>query len=171
LLLPALLLLPATDARMLLVIDLPLCIGTTGSLAAFYGMAESAQGRSAWSAIVRLPALIALGAGLSPHLTAAVFDGMGNMAGEFVRTPKRGESRGRYRQVAKLPLVEMALALVSACSVVAAIQTQHYFAAPFAALFMAGYSYVATLVIQEQLGPKSSAPSVEAEPASMARAA
>ncbi len=172
LLLPALILLPATDARMLLLIDLPLCIGTTGSLAAFYGMAESAQGRSAWNAIVRLPALIALGAGLSPHLTAAVFDGLGNMAGEFVRTPKRGEARGRYRQVAKLPLAEMALALVSAASVAAAIETQHYFAAPFALLFMCGYGYVATLVIQEQFGQKSAATAaVQPEPASMARAA
>ncbi|HEV8245255.1 MAG TPA: glycosyltransferase, partial [Polyangiaceae bacterium] len=130
LLLPALLFMPATDVRMLLVIDLPLCIGTTGSLAAFYGSAEHAQGRSVWSAVVRLPALIALGAGLAPHLTFAFFDGLRNMAGEFVRTPKRGDARGRYRQAAKLPLAEMALGLVSAASVVAAIETQHYFAAP-----------------------------------------
>ncbi len=75
LLLPALIFMPATDMRMLLLIDLPLCIGTTGSLAAFYGMAERSAGRSPWHAIVRLPALIALGAGLAPHLTAAVFDG------------------------------------------------------------------------------------------------
>jgi glycosyltransferase involved in cell wall biosynthesis len=156
LLLPALIFMPATDMRMLLLIDLPLCIGTTGSLAAFYGMAERSAGRSAWQAIVRLPALIALGAGLAPHLTAAVLDGATSMAGEFVRTPKRGEARGRYRQVAKLPLAEIALALVSAASVVAAIETQHYIAAPFAALFMSGYAYVAALVIQEQFLTRSS---------------
>ncbi len=174
LLLPALLFMPATDVRMLLIIDLPLCIGTTGSLAAFYGTAEVAQGRSAWSAIARLPALIALGAGLAPHLSAAVFDGLRNMSGEFVRTPKRGEARGRYRQAAKLPLVEMALTMVSAASVLAAIETEHYFAAPFALLFMLGYGYVSTLVIQEQLARTSSAPAaepaVESE-APMARAA
>ncbi len=79
------------------------------------------------------------------------------MAGEFVRTPKRGEARGRYRQVAKLPFAEMALALVSAASVVAAIETRHYFATPFAALFTVGYGYVATLVLQEPFLPRPTA--------------
>ncbi len=59
----ALLFMPASDVRTLLLIDLPLCIGATGSLATFYAMAELAQGRSAWGAMKRLPALIALGAG------------------------------------------------------------------------------------------------------------
>ncbi|HKO48227.1 MAG TPA: glycosyltransferase [Polyangiaceae bacterium] len=152
LLLPALVFMPASDVRTLLLIDLPLCIGATGSLATFYAMAEIAQGRSAWGAMKRLPALIALGAGLAPHLSSAVFDGMRSMAGEFVRTPKRGEQRGRYRQYAKLPTTEIALAAVCACSVVASIETGHYFATPFAALFMSGYGYVAALVIQEQFG-------------------
>jgi len=152
LLLPALVFMPASDVRTLLLIDLPLCIGATGSLATFYAMAEVAQGRSAWGAMKRLPALIALGAGLAPHLSSAVFDGMRSMAGEFVRTPKRGEQRGRYRQYAKLPLSEMALATVCAGSVVASVETGHYFATPFAALFMSGYGYVAALVIQEQFG-------------------
>src|SRR5205814_6218933 len=103
----------------------------TGSIATFYITAEVAQGRSGWGAAKRLPALIALGAGLAPHLTAAVFDGLTKMAGEFVRTPKRGSSvgapkknaTGRYFQHAKLPLVEMALCLVSAASVVASLET------------------------------------------------
>jgi hypothetical protein len=151
LLLPALVLLPATDIRTLLIVDVPLCIGATGSLAAFYGMAEKARGRSAWNAIVRLPALIALGTGLSPHLTGAVFEGLTSMAGEFVRTPKRGDARGRYRQVSKLPFVEAALSAVSATSAVVAAQTGHYLAMPFAALFSFGYLYVAVLVAREQL--------------------
>lgn len=171
LLLPALMLMPATDLRTMLLIDLPLCIGATGSLAAFYAMAERAQGRSIWGAVKRLPALIALGAGLSPHLTAAVLDGLSSMAGEFVRTPKRGSDGGRYRQVAKLPLAEMGLALVNAASVVAAIETGHWFAAPFAALFMLGYGYVATLVVYEQLGrPLPEADRVSTEPAAPAEA-
>src|SRR6187399_2540736 len=141
-LLPALLFMPATSYRALVMVDLPLCMGATGSLAAFYGMAEVARGRSRWHAIAKLPALIALGAGLAPHLTAAVFDGLRSMAGEFVRTPKRGEQRGRYRQYAKLPMTEIALAAVCAGSVVASLETGHYFATPFAALFMSGYGYV-----------------------------
>jgi cellulose synthase/poly-beta-1,6-N-acetylglucosamine synthase-like glycosyltransferase len=149
-LLPALVFMPATSYRALLLVDLPLCMGATGSLAAFYGMAEHARGGSRWNAIKKLPALIALGAGLAPHLTAAVIDGLRSMSGEFVRTPKRGEARGRYRQAAKLPWAELALGCVSLASVVAAIQTDHWLALPFAGLFAVGYGTVATMVVREQ---------------------
>jgi hypothetical protein len=98
-----------------------------------------------------MPALIALGAGLSPHLTKAVFEGMRAMAGEFVRTPKRGENRGRYRQRAQLPMVESALGALSLVSVVVACQTNHWFAVPFAELFAWGYGYVASRVFLEQV--------------------
>jgi len=151
LLLPALLLMPATDPKTMLMIDLPLIIGTTGSLAAFYTMAEAAQGRRRIDALRQLPALLALGAGLAPHLTKAVWEGLRSMAGEFVRTPKRGNIEGRYRAAADLPMVEIALALVSAASVVASIETGHLFATPFASLFAFGYGYVAFFVASEQI--------------------
>jgi hypothetical protein len=173
-LLPALVFLPATNFRTLLLVDLPLCMGATGSLATFYSMAEVAQKRSAWQAIRKLPALIALGAGLAPHLSMAVWDGLSSMAGEFVRTPKRGAMQGRYRQGAKLPTAEIFLGLVSGSSVVAALMTGHWLAAPFAALFCAGYAYVATLVIREQfLGrpARVAADAAEAGAGEMARAA
>jgi cellulose synthase/poly-beta-1,6-N-acetylglucosamine synthase-like glycosyltransferase len=174
-LLPALVFLPATNMRTLLMVDLPLCMGATGSLATFYSMAEVAQKRSAWQAIRKLPALIALGAGLAPHLSLAVWDGLNSMAGEFVRTPKRGAQQGRYRQGAKLPLAEMFLAAVSASSVVAALMTGHWLAAPFAGLFAAGYGYVAALVVREQfLGAPARSASLapaEAGASEMARAA
>ena len=157
LLLPALILMPATDVRTMLLIDLPLCIGATGSLATFYAMAERAQGGSVAAAIRRLPALIALGAGLAPHLTRAVVEGLWQMSGEFVRTPKRGIFAGRYRQTAQLPLLEIGLALVSAAAVVASVETKHWFATPFAMLFTVGYGYVAALVIAEQLGRRREA--------------
>jgi cellulose synthase/poly-beta-1,6-N-acetylglucosamine synthase-like glycosyltransferase len=151
LLLPALWLMPATDFRTMLVVDLPLCIGATGSLVTFYAAAERAQGRGIWGAVRRMPALIALGAGLAPHLTKAVFEGMSAMAGEFVRTPKRGENRGRYRQRAQLPIVEALLMVVSLTSVVVAFETNHWFAVPFAGLFAWGYGYVASRVVVEQI--------------------
>jgi glycosyltransferase involved in cell wall biosynthesis len=150
LLLPALILMPATDTQTMLLVDLPLCVGTTGSLGAFYMLAESAQGRSVWGALSRLPAIIALGAGLAPHLSRAVWEGMQNKTGEFVRTPKKGLREGRYRAAATLPMLEVALALLSVISIVASIQTGHWFAAPFASLFAIGYGYVAVLVGSEQ---------------------
>ncbi len=155
LLLPALILMPATNVRTMILIDLPLCVGTTGSLAAFYAMAELAQGRRRRDALRNLPALLALGAGLAPHLSKAVFEGFRSMSGEFVRTPKAGDhlksGHGqRYRASADLPMTEIALALVSLVSVVASVQTGHWFATPFAMLFTFGYGYVATLVASEQ---------------------
>ncbi len=158
LLLPALILMPATNPQTMLLIDLPLCIGTTGSLAAFYAMAEAAQGRRRLEALKTLPALLALGAGLAPHLTKAVWDGLRNMAGEFVRTPKQGSAHShRYRARADLPTVEVALCLVSFASVVASLETGHWFATPFAMLFTFGYGYVASLVASEQAARRRAA--------------
>jgi hypothetical protein len=150
LLLPALILMPATNPVTMVMIDLPLCIGTTGSLAMFYVMAERAQGRRRVDALKQLPALLALGAGLAPHLTKAVWEGLRSRAGEFVRTPKKGITQGRYFARADLPMVEIGLCLFSFASVVASIETGHWFATPFAMLFTFGYGYVAKGVVAEQ---------------------
>ena len=150
-LLPALILMPATDVRTVLVVDLPLCLSATGSLVTFYAMAEWAQGRSVWQAVGVMPSLIVLGAGLSPCLTRAVIEGLRTTTGEFVRTPKRGRDASRYHQSTKWPVVELFLGCLSGASVVVAIQTNHWIALPFAALFMAGYLYVAARLIAEQL--------------------
>ncbi|MFO0679329.1 MAG: cellulose synthase family protein [Polyangiaceae bacterium] len=164
LLLPALVLMPATNVGTMLLIDLPLCVGTTGSLAAFYAMAERAQGRRRMDAIRILPALLALGAGLAPHLSKAVFEGWKEMAGEFVRTPKKGDSVGRYRARANLPMTEIGLALFSFASTVASIQTGHWFATPFAMLFTFGYGYVASLVVSEQMARRRASAIPDSDP-------
>jgi hypothetical protein len=141
---------PATNAVTMLLVDLPLCVATTGSLAAFYMLAESAQGRPRAGALRRLPALIALGTGLAPHLSKAVFEGLEHMAGEFIRTPKQGVNKGRYRARADVPFTETILSLISLGSVIASIRTGHWFATPFALLFTFGYGYVAMLIVNEQ---------------------
>jgi cellulose synthase/poly-beta-1,6-N-acetylglucosamine synthase-like glycosyltransferase len=164
LLLPALVLMPATDLKAMLIIDLPLVIGTTGSLATFYSMAELAQGRRSIDALKQLPALLALGAGLAPHLSVAVWEGWRSMAGEFVRTPKKGSSIGRYRAAAELPTTEIALCLLSAVSTVAAIETGHWFATPFAMLFTVGYGYVGFFVASEELARRRVAGMPSASP-------
>lgn len=154
LLLPALVLFPAADAMTMLALDLPLLTATTGSLAAFYMEADRAQGRNPFSALLRLPMIIAIGTGLAPHLTRAVMDGLRQMAGEFVRTPKQGTNRARYKARADLPITEVVLALLSFSSFIASIQTGHWFATPFALLFTFGYVYVAILVSLEQANRK-----------------
>jgi cellulose synthase/poly-beta-1,6-N-acetylglucosamine synthase-like glycosyltransferase len=158
LILPAVLFVPVANAGTMLLVDLPLCTGATGSIAGFFVLAERAQGRSAWQAIRRLPAVIALGAGLSPLVTRAAWEGLRCMAGEFVRTPKRGSGTTRYRQRAKLPWTEYLLGTISACSVVASIHTGHYFATPFTCLFAFGYWYVAVHTTLEQLSTREEVP-------------
>jgi cellulose synthase/poly-beta-1,6-N-acetylglucosamine synthase-like glycosyltransferase len=154
LLLPfALVMLPVADNWLaLLIVDVPLSFGATGSLAALYASANRAQGRPVGEALMRLPALMALGIGLSPYLSRAVLEGLTQDAGEFVRTPKRGLRASRYRQRrAPLPVPELLLALVSVGSVVVSLETDHFLATPFALLFALGYSYMAGLMTIEQL--------------------
>lgn len=158
LVLPALLLVPASNLGTMMAIDLPLCFGATGSIGVYFMLAERAQGRSGLGALMRLPAVIALGAGLSPLLTRAAWGGLRQMAGEFVRTPKRGEGGPRYRQRAKLPWAELVLCLVSIASVVASIKTGHWFATPFTAMFAWGYAYVAFHLIVEQVTTRQEVP-------------
>lgn len=148
----ALVLLPAVDDwRTMLLVDAPLFGGATGSLAAFYAIANRAQGRPAAEALRRLPALMALGIGLSPYLSRAVFEGLASDAGEFVRTPKRGTRGARYHQRMRLPVLELILALLSAASVAISLETSHYLATPFALLFTLGYGYMAGMMMIEQL--------------------
>ena len=152
LLLPMLAILPGTDVRSMFIVDLPLAFCTTGSLAAFYMHAEVAQGRSPLMALRRLPALMALGTGMAPWVTRAVFEGLRSMSGEFIRTPKKGNAyEARYRAKIRLPVAELILAVISFASTLAALQNGHWFAAPFAALFTFGYAYVAVLLMAEQL--------------------
>jgi hypothetical protein len=158
LVLPAVLLIPAGSIRTMLLIDLPLCLGATGSMTLYFALAERQQGRSAWQAVAMVPALVAMGAGLSPLITKAVYQGMRHMAGEFVRTPKRGEGVARYRQRVQLPWAELVLGAISAMATLAAIQTEHWFAVPFTALFSAGYCYVATQLMTEQWGQRNDVP-------------
>jgi len=168
LILPALVLMPATSMRTMVLVDLPLCMATTGSLAAFYMMAESAQGRKRRGALARLPLLIAIGTGLAPHLTVAVWEGLNSMAGEFVRTPKQGNNRNRYKAAFQLPYIEAMLALWSAAAVVASFYTGHYFATPFAVLFTLGYGYVTVLLTWEQFSRGRPSITLELAPARVA---
>jgi cellulose synthase/poly-beta-1,6-N-acetylglucosamine synthase-like glycosyltransferase len=176
LLLPTVAFMPASDWRQMLCVDLPVCLASTGSLAMFYAMAERAQGRSIWSALIRLPGLFALNAGLSPNQTKAVWNGLREMHGEFVRTPKKGNSAGRYTLVSDLPWMELALGVLTVVTCLTALRNGHYFAVPFAATFAFGYFYTAVLVVSEQVAQRRARVSLPApaEPvgtSSIARAA
>ncbi len=158
-LLPMLLIMPVSDPVSLLLVDIPLMVGSTGSLATFYMVAERAQGRTALGALRRLPWLLAIGAGMSPYLTRAVWEGLQAETGEFVRTPKKGQSArsGRYRARTILPVIEIVLLLESIVSVYTALTTGHYIAAPFALLYVMGFGYVSYTVITERMAAVAAA--------------
>jgi cellulose synthase/poly-beta-1,6-N-acetylglucosamine synthase-like glycosyltransferase len=151
LLMPVLLTVKVADVGSALMFDLPLCMAPISSLAAFYMLAETAQGRSRWGALKLLPALIAVGAGLSPHLTAAVGEGLRSSAGEFVRTPKRGSNRWRYTTASNVPVAELTGAVVMAAATAVSLATGHYFATPFTLMFMFGYGYITYLLVREDV--------------------
>jgi hypothetical protein len=129
-------------------------LGSSGSVVAFYVTADIAQGRSALGALIKLPALMALGCGMSPYLSKAVWQGMGGPTGEFVRTPKKGDKsavKQRYHARTQIPWIELALALQNFIAIGVAIQTKHYLAAPFALMFAMGYTWVGGSVLRERL--------------------
>ncbi len=171
-LLPMLLVMPVSDPLSLLLVDIPLMVGSTGSLATFYMVAERAQGRTALGALRRLPWLLAIGAGMSPYLTRAVWEGLQAETGEFVRTPKKGQSArsGRYRARTILPVIEMVLLLESIVSVYTALTTGHYIAAPFALLYVMGFGYVSYSVITERMAAVAAAEARRPQPAVAATA-
>ena len=85
------------------------------------------------------------------------------MAGEFVRTPKKGASgANRYRTSLSIPLAESILCVISLASTIASYHSGHYIAVPFAALFTAGYAYMASSMLIEQLS-RAPGPVLEGE--------
>ncbi len=110
----------------------------------FYVTSQTAQGRGALRAIGRLPALLALGIGISLNNARGVVGAMLRRPSPFVRTPKfAGSRRGLHEPAAKGRRrggAELALgALMAACFVVAVLRPHTLIGAPFMLLFACGY--------------------------------
>jgi len=144
----------------LLLIDLPLFLGATVSVLLFYITSQVAGGHSLRQAIRYIPAVMAIGIGLSINNSRAVLSGLFQRGGTFHRTPKyRIEERGqewlskRYRAGADLScLVEGILALYFAVAFVYAFQRGMWMSLPFLYLFVQGYAYMFLLSIFPFLG-------------------
>lgn len=150
---PAMLLRRGTSARMLLLIDLPLFLGATASVLAFYLMSQVAAGPG-WRREIRyLPALMGMGIGLSLSNARAVVSGLLHRGGTFHRTPKyRIERRGqdwsarRYRAGTDPTRPWEALfALYFLGCTVYAWKAGMWMSIPFLYLFVQGYGYMAAL--------------------------
>ena len=143
----------------LLMLDLPLFLATCGSVAAFYVVAHRDLYAGRWDAIKRLPAMMALGIGLSINNGRAAIEGLFGHDVEFVRTPKRGSLDGKpgsgpqgYR--GRWPwhnTVELGLALYCMASLAIAIATQSWASVPFLLLFCGGFAWVAIASLRDLL--------------------
>ncbi len=127
-----------------------------------YGVAQATLRRFDLSTLLRLPLVLALGAGMTVNATAALFAGLGGATGEFKRTPKVGAAS--VRQLSRnrrgaLPWLEMALAVWCASTATLSFWIQQPWTAAFHGLFAAGLCWVSLSSVHDELARQAPAPS------------
>ncbi len=145
----------------MLLIDIPLFLAATASVANFYMVCQRELYPQSWTERLRyLPILMSIGIGLAVNNTKAVLEAIFHKPSEFKRTPKYriegggGEWMGKkYRQaVAIQPLVELGLGLYFTGTLFYAMANGIYGTVPFLMLFQVGFLYTGLLSIVQQLG-------------------
>jgi cellulose synthase/poly-beta-1,6-N-acetylglucosamine synthase-like glycosyltransferase len=143
----------------LLMLDVPLFLATCGSVVAFYVIAHHDLYGGRWQALKRLPAVMALGIGLSINNGRAAIEGLFGGDVEFVRTPKSGAMDGRPGSLARRyrgrwpwhNTIELAFGIYCTATFVIAVITESWASVPFLLLFCAGFSYVGVTSLYEAL--------------------
>ena len=145
----------------MLLIDVPLFLAATASVANFYMVCQRELYPQTWTERLRyLPILMSIGIGLAVNNTKAVLEAIFHKPSEFKRTPKyrieggTGEWMGKnYRQaVAVQPIVELTLGLYFTATLFYALANGIYGTVPFLMLFQVGFLYTGLLSIVQQLG-------------------
>ena len=163
LILPALVVRTAAGgAERLLLVDAAVFGLAAVSVVTFHAVSQREIGGRWWSRLRDLPAMVALGLGLSVNNAVAVVEALSGSTGEFRRTPKYGVRPpadrvvvgGRRRAPRVQPLVEIAFGTYFTLAVGYALAVGVYGAVPFLALFQVGFFYA---------GFASRAPRYEAE--------
>ena len=143
---------PQSGWLRVLLFDLPIFLTASVSVAVFYICAQRELHPRTWmKEILLLPALIALGVGLSINNARAVLEAVFNHESEFKRTPKYGiEHKSqiwrscRYMPLKSfLPIVEIGFGIYFSYIVYYTFALGHYFALPFLVMFQVGFFYVA----------------------------
>src|SRR3954451_3230710 len=152
--------------------DIPIFLTASLSVGVFYICAQRELHPQTWmKEILFLPALLALGVGLSLNNARAVLEAVFNQESDFARTPKYGIERKRQQwrtckympMKSLLPIVEMAFALYFTYFLWFAISHGQYLSVPFLVMFQLGFLYVSLSSLSQWL-PKFSA---EEEPAEL----
>ena len=143
----------------MLLIDVPLFLAATASVANFY-MVSQRELHADWVTRVKyLPFLMSIGIGLAVNNTRAVLEALFNKQSEFARTPKyRIETAGdewigkKYRQTFIMqPMIEVSLGLYFTATVLYAFAAGIYATLPFLVLFQVGFLYTGLLSLFQQL--------------------
>jgi cellulose synthase/poly-beta-1,6-N-acetylglucosamine synthase-like glycosyltransferase len=138
----------------MMIVDVPLFLGATCSVCSFYFFSQKEIFPDTWKSRVKyLPAVLAVGIGLSVNNALAVIEGLFGRKSEFIRTPKyHVEGAGdewkqkRYRgSLSFVPFVELVLGLYFTAMAVYAAAYGIYGTLPFILIFQAGFLYAAGL--------------------------
>ncbi len=144
-------------------IDIPIFLTASVSVAVFYLCAQRELHPRTWmKEMLLLPALLALGVGLSLNNARAVLEAVFNYKSDFARTPKYGIERKsqpwrkcKYMPLKSLlPIAEMGFAIYFSYFVWFAIQHSQYLTVPFLVMFQLGFLYV-SLSSLSQWWPKT----------------
>lgn len=145
----------------MLLIDVPLFLAATASVANFYMVCQRELHPVSWTERLRyLPFLMSIGIGLAINNTKAVLEAIFHKPSAFARTPKYRIDAGggewmqkKYRQaVAVQPLIELALGLYFTGTLFYALANGIYGTVPFLMLFQVGFLYTGLLSIVQQFG-------------------
>ena len=156
---PAMLLRREADQWKLLALDLPLFALATASIVAYYLESQRLSPSGERRPALLVPALFALGIGLSLNNARAVVSGSVARGGAFVRTPKLGGAdpgrrrrrSPRYRAGASpTGALEVAFALYFMAATLAAARLGMWLALPFLALFLHGFGWISVLAWRER---------------------
>jgi cellulose synthase/poly-beta-1,6-N-acetylglucosamine synthase-like glycosyltransferase len=138
-----------STAALPLAFEIALAVGASVITGVYLVAAERAIGRRPLAALLRLPALLAVTAGISLSQSRAVLEGAAGRPSEFVRTPKTGDTdtcrkqRRAYRASAGLmPALELAAAVYLGLGFCQAVASGRLAAAPILALFAIGFAAV-----------------------------
>src|SRR5256714_8007585 len=135
-----------------LLIDIPIFLAASASVAVFYICAQRELHPRTWmKEILFLPCLLALGIGLSLNNARAVLEALINHKSDFTRTPKYGIERRsqpwrscKYRPLKSLlPIAELGFAVYFAYFVWFAVVHRQFLSVPFLLMFQSGFLYVA----------------------------
>jgi cellulose synthase/poly-beta-1,6-N-acetylglucosamine synthase-like glycosyltransferase len=156
--LPNMLLRRDIDNPMLLLLDVPLFLATSGSIVLFYLSTHHFLYRSVWDAVKRLPLMMALGIGLSLNNAHAVLEGLLSGDAEFVRTAKHGvtknsdswkKNKSYLGSVNVATVLEILFGLYFVFTIGLAAYTGAWMSIPFLVLFMVGFLYVGVLSVYQ----------------------